>query len=272
MPTKIGIANALSSKDLAQVSRLLAANSKKSRFTPDERKQLEAHKNTLRKPRGKAASAAPNASAPNAPANASAPASANASANAPAPASAPAPPASKAPSKAAESRAAGQMSRFANVQSRFSANGSYTGKTRKGNATKLKGLLALKKDPFDAETRSKVEKMLADLEAAPPKAPAPKAPVLSAVAESNEPSNESSAKKYFDPTTGAPMEEEAFFKMLKDSGLCKEATKRSTAKKAKNKKSANRAALKKGRANFSKEYYSRKGPIGASLESQSASS
>ena len=266
MPTKIGIANALSSKDLAQVSRLLAANSKKSRFTPDERKQLEAHKNTLRKPRGKAASAAPNASAPNASANASAnaPASANASA--------PAPPASKAPSKAAESRAAGQMSRFANVQSRFSANGSYTGKTRKGNATKLKGLLALKKDPFDAETRSKVEKMLADLEAAPPKAPAPKAPVLSAVAESNEPSNESSAKKYFDPTTGAPMEEEAFFKMLKDSGLCKEATKRSTAKKAKNKKSANRAALKKARANFSKEYYSRKGPIGASLESQSASS
>ena len=265
MPTKIGIANALSSKDLAQVSRLLAANLKKSRFTPDERKQLEAHKSTLRKPRGKAASAVPNASAP-----ASAPASANASANAPA--NAPAPPASKAPSKAAESRAAGQMSRFANVQSRFSANGSYTGKTRKGNATKLKGLLALKKDPFDAETRSKVEKMLADLEAAPPKAPAPKAPVLSAVAESNESSNESSAKQYFDPTTGAPMEEEAFFKMLKDSGLCKEATKRSTAKKAKNKKSANRAALKKGRANFSKEYYSRKGPIGASLESQSASS
>lgn len=266
MPTKIGIENALSSKDLAQVSRLLAANSKKSRFTPEERKQLEAHKNTLRKPRGKAASAAPNASAPaNASANASAP---NASANA----SAPAPPASKAPSKAAESRAAGQMSRFANVQSRFSANGSYTGKTRKGNATKLKGLLGLKKDPFDAETRSKVEKMLADLEAAPPKAAPPKAPVLSAVAESNESSNESSAKKYFDPTTGAPMEEEAFFKMLKDSGLCKEATKRSTAKKAKNKKSANRAALKKARANFSKEYYSRKGPIGASLESQSASS
>jgi hypothetical protein len=158
------------------------------------------------------------------------------------------------------------MSRLANVQSRFSANGSYTGKTRKGNATKLKGLLALKKDPFDPETRSKVEKMLADLEAAPPKAP-----VLPAVAESNE-SNESSAKKYFDPTTGAPMEEEAFFKMLKDSGLCKEATKRSTAKKAKNKKSANRKALKKGRANFAKEYYSRKGPIGASLESQSASS
>ena len=265
MPTKIGIANALSSKDFAQVSRLLTANSKKSRFTPEERKQLEAHKNTLRKPRGKAASAAPNASAP-ASANASAPASA------PANASAPAPPASKAPSKAAESRAAGQMSRLANVQSRFSANGSYTGKTRKGNATKLKGLLALKKDPFDAETRSKVEKMLADLEAAPPKAAPPKAPVLSAVAESNESSNESSAKKYFDPTTGAPMEEEAFFKMLKDSGLCKEATKRSTAKKAKNKKSANRAALKKGRANFSKEYYSRKGPIGASLESQSASS
>jgi hypothetical protein len=250
MPTKIGIANALSSKDLAQVSRLLAANSKKSRFTPEERKQLEAHKNTLRKPRGKAASAVPNASV----------ASANASANASVPAS-------KAPaSKAAESRAAGQMSRLANVQSRFSANGSYTGKTRKGNATKLKGLLALKKDPFDPETRSKVEKMLADLEAAPPKAP-----VLSAVAESNE-SNESSAKKYFDPTTGAPMEEEAFFKMLKDSGLCKEATKRNTAKKAKNKKSANRKALKKGRENFAKEYYSRNGPIGASLESQSASS
>ena len=257
MPTKIGIANALSSKDLAQVSRLLAANSKKSRFTPEERKQLEAHKNTLRKPRGKAASAVPNASAA---ASAVPNASANASANASVPAS-----------KAAESRAAGQMSRLANVQSRFSANGSYTGKTRKGNATKLKGLLALKKDPFDPETRSKVEKMLADLEAAPPKAAPPKAPVLSAVAESNE-SNESSAKKYFDPTTGAPMEEEAFFKMLKDSGLCKEATKRSTAKKAKNKKSANRKALKKGRANFAKEYYSRKGPIGASLESQSASS
>jgi hypothetical protein len=68
------------------------------------------------------------------------------------------------------------------------------------------------------------------------------------------------------------MEEEAFFKMLKDSGLCKEATKRSTAKKAKNKKSANRAALKKGKENFAKEYYSRNGPIGASLESQSASS
>jgi hypothetical protein len=255
MPTKIGIANALSSKDLAQVSRLLTANSKKSRFTPEERKQLEAHKNTLRKPRGKAASAVPNASV----------ASANASANASVPAS-------KAPaSKAAESRAAGQMSRLANVQSRFSANGSYTGKTRKGNATKLKGLLALKKDPFDPETRSKVEKMLADLEASPPKAAPPKAPVLSAVAESNE-SNESSAKQYFDPTTGAPMEEEAFFKMLKDSGLCKEATKRNTAKKAKNKKSANRKALKKGRENFSKEYYSRKGPIGASLESQSASS
>jgi hypothetical protein len=257
MPTKIGIANALSSKDLAQVSRLLTANSKKSRFTPEERKQLEAHKNTLRKPRGKAASAVPNASAA---ASAVPNASANASANASVPAS-------KAPaSKAAESRAAGQMSRLANVQSRFSANGSYTGKTRKGNATKLKGLLALKKDPFDPETRSKVEKMLADLEAAPPKAP-----VLSAVAESNE-SNESSAKQYFDPTTGAPMEEEAFFKMLKDSGLCKEATKRNTAKKAKNKKSANRKALKKGRANFAKEYYSRKGPIGASLESQSASS
>jgi len=265
MPTKIGIANALSSKDLAQVSRLLAANSKKSRFTPEERKQLEAHKNTLRKPRGKAASAVPNASAAaSAVPNASV-ASANASANASVPAS-------KAPaSKAAESRAAGQMSRLANVQSRFSANGSYTGKTRKGNATKLKGLLALKKDPFDPETRSKVEKMLADLEAAPPKAAPPKAPVLSAVAESNE-SNESSAKQYFDPTTGAPMEEEAFFKMLKDSGLCKEATKRSTAKKAKNKKSANRKALKKGRENFAKEYYSRNGPIGASLESQSASS
>ena len=258
MPTKIGIENALSSKDLAQVSRLLAANSKKSRFTPEERKQLEAHKNTLRKPRGKAASAAPAAPAPNA--------SANASANAPAA------PASKAPSKAAASRANGQMSRLANVQSRFSANGSYTGKTRKGNATKLKGLLALKKTPFNAETRSKVEKMLADLEAAPPKASPPKAPALSAVAESNESSNESSAKQYFDPTTGAPMEEEAFFKMLTDSGLCKEATKRSTAKKAKNKKSANRAALKKGRENFSKEYYSRNGPIGASLESQSASS
>jgi len=256
MPTKIGIAEALLSTDLAQVSRLLAANSKKSRFTPEERKQLEAHKNTLRKPRGKAASAVPNASAAaSAVPNASV-ASANASV-----------PASKAPaSKAAESRAAGQMSRFANIQSRFSANGSYTGKTRKGNATKLKGLLALKKDPFDPETRSKVEKMLADLEAAPPKAP-----VLSAVAESNE-SNESSAKQYFDPTTGAPMEEEAFFKMLKDSGLCKEATKRNTAKKAKNKKSANKKALKKGRANFAKEYYSRKGPIGASLESQSASS
>jgi len=262
MPTKIGIANALSSKDLAQVSRLLTANSKKSRFTPEERKQLEAHKNTLRKPRGKAASAVPNASV--ASANASV-----ASANAPANASVPA---SKAPaSKAAESRAAGQMSRFANVQSRFSANGSYTGKTRKGNATKLKGLLALKRDPFDPETRSKVEKMLADLEAAPPKAAPPKAPVLSAVAESNE-SNESSAKKYFDPTTGAPMEEEAFSKMLKSSGLCKEATKRNTAKKAKNKKSANRKALKKGRENFAKEYYSRNGPIGASLESQSASS
>ena len=262
MPTKIGIANALSSQDLAQVSRLLTANSKKSRFTPEERKQLEAHKNTLRKPRGKAASAVPNASAA---ASAVPNASANASANASVPVS-------KAPaSKAAESRAAGQMSRLANVQSRFSANGSYTGKTRKGNATKLKGLLALKKDPFDPETRSKVEKMLADLEAAPPKAAPPKAPVLSAVAESNE-SNESSAKQYFDPTTGAPMEEEAFFKMLKDSGLCKEATKRNTAKKAKNKKSANRKALKKGRENFAKEYYSRKGPIGASLESQSASS
>ena len=260
MPTKIGIENALSSKNLAQVSRLLAANSKKSRFTPDERKQLEAHKNTLRKPRGKAASAAPNASAPNA--------SANASANAPASA----PPASKAPSKAAESRAAGQMSRFANVQSRFSANGSYTGKTRKGNATKLKGLLALKKDPFDAETRSKVEKMLADLEAAPPKAPAPKAPVLSAVAESNESSNESSAKKYFDPTTGAPMEEEAFFKMLKDSGLCKVAMKRSTAKKGKTWSATNKKAINKAKRHFASEYYDREGPVGASLESQSASS
>lgn len=271
MPTKIGIANALSSKDFAQVSRLLAANSKKSRFTPDERKQLEAHKNTLRKPRGKAASAAPNASAP----NASAPnAPANASANAPAsasapPASAPAPPASKAPSKAAESRAAGQMSRFANVQSRFSANGSYTGKTRKGNATKLKGLLALKKDPFDAETRSKVEKMLADLEAAPPKKAAP---VLSAVAESNESSNESSAKKYFDPTTGAPMEEKAFFKMLKDSGLCKVAMKRSTAKKGKTWSATNKKAINKAKRHFASEYYDREGPVGASLESQSASS
>lgn len=257
MPTKIGIENALSSKDLAQVSRLLAANSKKSRFTPDERKQLEAHKNTLRKPRGKAASAAPNASAP-----------ANASANAPS-ASAPAS-ASKAPSKAATSRANGQMSRFANVQSRFSANGSYTGKTRKGNATKLKGLLALKKDPFDAETRSKVEKMLADLEAAAP--PKKAAPVLSAVAESNESSNESSAKKYFDPTTGAPMEEKAFFKMLKDSGLCKVAMKRSTAKKGKTWSATNKKAINKAKRRFANEYYDREGPVGASLESQSASS
>ena len=253
MPKKITFESAISSADLGQVSRLLTENSKKSRFTAEERKQLEAHRNTLKKPRGKK-SAAPPPSDSAAPSAAPPPDSAAPSDSA----------ASAAPSasKPVSSRATKQLEKFTNVQSRFNATGAYKGKSRKGNATKLRALLGLKTTPFNADAKSKAEKMLADLEAP--------TPALPAVPEGSE-SNESSRKSFYNPTTGAPLEEEEFFNVLKETGLCVQAKKRSRTKKAKNKKVTSKE-INKAKRKFAEEYYTREGPIGASLESQEASS
>ena len=263
MPKKITFESAISSSDLGQVSRLLTENSKKSRFTAEERKQLEAHRNTLKKPRGKKSAAPPpsDSAAPSAapPPDSAAPSDSAASA-APSDSAASAAPSA---SKPVSSRATKQLEKFTNVQSRFNATGAYKGKSRKGNATKLRALLGLKTTPFNADAKSKAEKMLADLEAP--------TPALPAVPEGSE-SNESSGKRFYNPTTGAPLEEEEFFNVLKETGLCVQAKKRSRTKKAKNKKALLSKEINKAKGKFANEYYSRPGPIGASLESQSASS